>query len=151
MENQILSLDLGDVLTAIECIRRELRDLGTDPTPRMVTWGLLVVRRQYPNSAIFRPSFEKLPIEQRWARVRAYLSPSALRTLEGNLKELQRSRGKQLTLEVETRHLPTSNTGGLESLQRVSARSDSPLDLQTGLPEVTAALGKDGEAGSVCD
>jgi hypothetical protein len=101
VENQILSPDLGDLLTSIECIKRELTDLGTDPTPRIVAWGLLVLRRQYPHSAIFKPSFEDLPLQQQWARVRAYLSPSALRTLEGNLKELQRSLGKQLTLEVE--------------------------------------------------
>lgn len=118
MENRTPSLDLSDLLCSIECLRREMRDTATDPTPRMIHWGRLVLRRTHP-TLTFKPGFEQLPLEQRWARVRAHLSPQLLKALLVNLRELQ--------------------------------EKNRPIDLRTRLPETAAALGKDGETGSVCD
>lgn len=151
MENKTQNPDLVDVLVSISCLKDELAELGTDPTPRMIRWGLSVIDLQ-GNGRNVRRGLSGKTQEQQWARVRAYLSPKALNILKGILETLQEDLGKQLTIgEIETCHLPTQDPGSLEGLQRVSARADSPIDLQTRLSEVAAALGKDGETGPVCD
>ncbi|MDG2614694.1 hypothetical protein P7L53_00415 [Thermoleptolyngbya sichuanensis XZ-Cy5] len=63
----------------------------------MVHWGRLVLRRTHP-APIFASDFENLPVEQRWRRVRAALSPQLLKALLGNLSELKRSQQKQRNL-----------------------------------------------------
>ena len=93
MAGETPNRDLSDLLTSIECIRRELKDTGTDPTARMVKWTLTVLARTKPGLKFSR-SFEKMPAEQRWRRVRPHLSLALLRAMEGNLLELKRSRQK---------------------------------------------------------
>lgn len=97
MANPTPNRDLSDLLASIECLRRELRDTGSDPTARMVQWSRTVLQRTNPGLKFLR-SFEKMPAEQRWRRVRAALSPALLKALEGNLLEMKRSRQQQLNL-----------------------------------------------------
>ncbi|GAB4465591.1 MAG: hypothetical protein OHK0037_20510 [Elainellaceae cyanobacterium] len=97
MANETPNRDLSDLLISIECLRRELKDTGTDPTARMVHWGRQVLARTNPDMK-FNCSFEKKPLEQRWKLVRASLSPPLLKALEVNLREMKRMRGKQLEI-----------------------------------------------------
>lgn len=91
--------DCSEALAAIECFRRIQKDLDKDITPRLIAWGLAAIAMENPLLKFDRRRWARMTTEERWRRVRMYLSATGINALADRLrKQYGREPPKQMSL-----------------------------------------------------
>jgi hypothetical protein len=98
----VLDQDCTEALALISAYRDFLSASGTDITPRLINWGLKAIAREKGSTGYVRRNWEQLSQEERWRRVRAFLSGTALNVLAGHLEREYGQPTEQLSLLGES-------------------------------------------------
>ena len=98
----MLDQDCTDALALISAYRDFLSASGNNITPRLIAWGLKVIEREKGSTGYVRRNWEELSQEERWRRVRAFLSGKALNVLAGHLEQEYGQPAEQLSLLGES-------------------------------------------------
>jgi hypothetical protein len=88
----------SDALALISAYRDFLTASGNDITPRLIAWGLKAIEREKGSAGFARRGWEEMGQEERWRRVRLFMSANALNVLAGVLEREYGEPATQLSL-----------------------------------------------------
>lgn len=90
--------DCSEALAIISAYRDFLTASGNDITPRLIAWGLKAIEREKGSAGFARRGLEEMSQEERWRRVRLFMSAHALKALASHLEREYGEPATQLSL-----------------------------------------------------
>lgn len=112
----MIEADCTDALALISTYQSFLKSSGRDINPRLIAWGLRAIERRGGSVQNVKRGWEGMSVDQRWRRVRAFLSAAALNTLAGILAAEYGSPVEQLSLGLGDGETATSEANTAHNL-----------------------------------